>query len=171
MRRPNEDTKILFHRPCLGMNKQALAVAGILIAIPIALLGIWALRGASMEGDFAEALRTGNVHGVPVELSGKQWSSEELATIQVLLVPDSQGRQQALTRSLHARGRIVVSPNRYQYQATVRDGSTQIVHVFGYRRSEPLSWCWDSIHPDSLPLHLQRRMRQVEGMQDRQQPE
>jgi len=34
------------------MNKQALAVAGILIVIPIALLGIWALRGASKRTGF-----------------------------------------------------------------------------------------------------------------------
>ena len=155
------------------MDKRVLIVVGLILLIPIVLLGIWAFQGRSMEGDFADALRTGAVKGVHRDLQGKQWSPEELATIEVLKVPAGAGRERALTRTIHSRGRILVSSNLYEYQGTVRDSATDIIHVFGYRRSEPRHWCWEQFHPDSMQIHLQHRTEQLEEMKKRaaqQQP-
>ncbi len=155
------------------MDKRVLMVVGVILLMPMVLLGIWAVQGHSMEGDFAESLRTGAVKGVQRDLLDKQWSPAELATIEVLKVPAGAGKERAIARSLHARSRIFVSAIMYEYQASVCDNTTGIVHVFGYRRAEPRHWCWDQFHPDSMQVHLQRRMEQVEDMKARaakQQP-
>ena len=146
------------------MDKRALIAVGIILLLPIVLVGIWAVQGESMEGSFADALRRGDVHGVHRDLRGKQWSPEELRTISVVKVPGGYGRERAIARSIHSRGRIFVSKKLYAYQGTVRDDATGIIHVFGYRRSNPLHWSWEQIHPDSMDIHLERRMGQLEEM-------
>jgi hypothetical protein len=146
------------------MDKRALLVTAVILLIPVLMLVIWAFQGQSMKDDFAKALSEGVVKEVHRDLQGKEWSPDELATIEVLKVPDSFGTEQAVTRALHARGRIFVSARQYEFQATVRDASTDIVHVFGYRRTDPRHWCWDGFHPDSMQVHLQRQQQRLEEM-------
>ena len=148
------------------MDKRVLIGVGVILSIPIVLLGIWALQGESMGSDFDAALRSGAVKGVHRDLWNKQWSTDELATIDVLKVPGGIGKERAITRTVHSRGRIFVSQHLYEYQATVRDSATNIIHVFGYRRAEPRHWCWEQIHPDSMPIHLQRRLEQMEALKE-----
>ena len=95
-------------------------------------------------------------------MRGKQWTEEELATIEVLKVPAGSGREQSLSRAAHDRGRLVVSSQQYAYQATVTDQTTGIIHVFGYTRREPPTWQWASIHPSSAKLHIEQRAQQLE---------
>lgn len=149
------------------MDKRRAAVIAVLCAVPLALLVIWAYQGKSMEADFVERLRADDVKALHRDLRGKQWSAEELATVHVMKVPADTGPQRALVRAAHSRGQIVISSIQYAYQGTVRDNTTGIVHVFGYRRSEPKHWCWVSIHPDSMREHLQRRMEELEQMEKR----
>ena len=146
------------------MDKRALIVTAVILLVPVLMLVIWAFQGQSMEDDFAKALRGGAVKGVHRDLQGKEWSSDELATIEVVKVPNSFGKEQAVTRALHSRGRIFVSARLYEFQATVRDAATDIVHVFGYRRVDPQHWCWEGFHPDSMQVHLQRQQQRLEDM-------
>lgn len=148
------------------MDKRALIVAGAILLIPAILLAIWALQGESMESDFAEALRNGDVAGLHRDLQGKQWTADELATIDVLKIPGGYGRERAIARSIQTRN-IFVSRQLFEYQATIRDDTTGLVHVFGFRRSEPRQWCWDQFHPNSLQAQVKRRLKQVEEMKNR----
>ncbi len=134
------------------------AVLVLLLVIPVL---IWSFQGSAMRGDFVEALRQDNA-SLPVDLRGKQWTEQELATAVVLKLPGGSGRERALSRGLHDRGRFVISP--IQYQGTVTDETTGIVHVFGYPRKGPPVWHWASIHTSSADLHIQRRAQQLEEM-------
>ncbi|MFW6171699.1 MAG: hypothetical protein ACODAD_14520 [Planctomycetota bacterium] len=144
-----------------SVDKRALVATGVILLIPLMLLAIWGFQGQAMQSGFAAALRTGAVKSVHGNLQGKQWSAAELATIEVLKIPLASGQERALSRSVHSRGRIFVSPRAYEYQATIRDSATDIVHVFGYRRSEPRHWQWQQIHPESMETHLQRLMSRI----------
>jgi len=133
------------------MDKRALIVAGVMVAVPVSLLGIWALQGRGMQRDLAQALRSGEVAGLQRDLPGKKWSAAELETIEVLKVPGRAGSERAIARAIHARGRILISPALYAYQGAVRDQATGIVHLFGLRRASPKHWCWVRFHPASVP--------------------
>lgn len=143
------------------MDKRALIATGVILIIPLTILGIWGVQGQAMESRFADALQTGTVGSMHRDLQGKQWSSAELATIEVRKIPRSRGQARALARSVHSRGRIFLSSQAYAYQATIHDRSTDIVHVFGYCRSEPRRWQWQRIHPESMAEQMQRRMEQI----------
>ena len=149
------------------MDKRIFIVIGPIVLISAGLLVVWGVQGKSMEGDFREALRAGTIDGVHRDLVGKQWSPEELATIEVIKIAAGAGKERALERAVHARGRIVIASGMYEFQGTIRDNATNIVHLFGYRRSDPRKWCWEGIHPESMPQHLQRRMQQLEEMKNR----
>lgn len=144
------------------MDRRALVVTVVILGIPAVLLVIWTLQGQSMEDDFTQALRSGTVAGVHRDLQNKQWSSHELATVEVLKIPADTGQERAISRAIHSRARIFLPSHLYEYQGTVLDRATDITHVFGYRRREPRHWTWARIHPDSMKAHLQRRMRQLE---------
>ncbi len=146
------------------MDKRIFLALGAVILIPVVLLVVWAIQGKSMEGDFQAALTSGTIDDLHRDLQGKQWSGDELATVEVIKVPAGTGKERAVGQAIHGRGRIVVSPIQYEYQATVRDMTTNIVHVFGFRRSEPRKWCWHGFHPDSMQQQLQRRLEQLEEM-------
>ncbi|MBN1394749.1 MAG: hypothetical protein JW959_06970 [Pirellulales bacterium] len=149
------------------MNRKAWAAIGIIPLTMAVIFAIWTFQGANMHDDFVRALRSGDVAGPHRDLVGKQWTEEELATAEVLRLPGNSGRQRALTRDLHTRGRDVISGLQYEYQGTVRDNQTGIIHVFGLRRQTPQQWCWAAIHPSSLQEHLRQRMEQVEKLQQR----
>ncbi len=150
------------------MDKRALIVAGVILIIPIVMLVIWAVRGESMQGEFVQALEAGQVRGLHRDLQEKAWSDEELATVEVLEIPASVGREQALSRAMHSRGRIVLSPIQYAYQATIEDKATNLTHVFGFRRDNPRHWCWASFHPDQLQEVIRRRQQELEEMTSRE---
>ena len=142
------------------MDKRALIAAIVILSIPIILLVIWAIQGKSMEEDFIQALRTGTATGLHRDLQNKRWSSAELSAVEVLKIPAGSGRERALVRAVHSHGRVFLSSSRYAYQGTIRDSATDIVHVFGYRRSDPRGWKWERIHPDSMQAHVQQRVRE-----------
>ncbi|MFO7904420.1 MAG: hypothetical protein ACQESR_02725 [Planctomycetota bacterium] len=146
------------------MDKRALVATGVILLIPLAALGIWGFQCRAMQSGFAEALRTGAVKSVHRDLQGKQWSAAELATIEVRKIPIAGGRERELSRPIHSRGEIFLSSGAYEYQGTIRDNATDIVHVFGYRRSEPRQWQWQRIHPESMETQMQRRMQQIGRM-------
>ncbi len=152
----------------LVMNMRTIIAVGVILLVPIVLLCVWVWEGASMESDLAESLRSGAVHGMHRDLQAKQWSPEELATIEVLKVPVGAGRERAMVNAVQARGRVFVSAKLYEYQGSVRDNATDIVHIFGYRRSEPHHWTWVQFHPNSLQLQVQRRKQQLDEMKQRQ---
>ena len=124
---------------------------------------LWSFQGSAMRDDFVEALRRGDA-SLPVDLRDKQWTEQELADAVVLKLPGGSGRERALSREMHDRGRFVISPLQYQYQGTVTDETTGIVHVFGYPRKGPPAWRWASIHTSSRDLHIKRREQQLEEM-------
>jgi hypothetical protein len=123
-----------------------------------------------MRSDFIQSLRNGSVGALPLELQQKVWTEQELSAAQVLRVPESYGPQRAISRGIHDRGRLVVSPQQFEYQGTIQDESTKIVHVFGFQRREPQAWRWVTIHPSSLRLHIQRRQGQLDELNRRVQP-
>jgi hypothetical protein len=139
----------------------------LVVLISVGLILVWKVQGMSMRSDFVRALRTGDIHGPHRDLVGKTWSDEELATAEVLKVPEHGNVERSLERSIHALGRVVVPSQRYGYQGSVRDASTGSVHVFGRTRTAPHRWCWYGISLSDIPQHLERRMRQVEEMHQR----
>jgi len=138
-----------------------LVVIGILVLAMLIPVLVWSLQGSAMHDDFVQSLRSGSA-SLPVDLRGKKWTEAELATVEVLKLPSSVGREQALSRGLHDRGRVVVSPLQFEYQGTVTDEATGIVHVFGYARKGTAGWRWVSVHPSSVERHIERRVQQLE---------
>ena len=149
------------------MNRKAWAAIGLIPLMMAVLVAIWTFQGASMHDVFVQALRSGNIAGPHRDLQGKQWTEEELSTAEVLKLPGDFGVERAWTREIHTRGRDVISRLQYEYQGTVRDSQTGIVHVFGFRRQTPRRWCWAAIHPSSLQQHVQQRLEQAEKLQQR----
>ena len=154
-RLPNVDGKVL--------------VIGILVLALLIPALVWSLQGSAMHDDFVRTLRSGTA-SLPVDLRGKKWTAAELATVEVLKLPSSTGREQALSRGLHDRGRVVVSPLQYEYQGTVTDEATGIIHVFGYPRLGPGGWRWVSIHVSSAERHIERRVQQLEDAKQQWDP-
>jgi hypothetical protein len=148
--------------------RNGLVACGIIAAVMIGMLIYWQLRSDGMRDSFVQALQSGTATETCLELRDKTWSDDELAAADVVLVPESAGREQAILRTLHSRGRIVLAPRQFQYQGTIRDASTGRIHVFGFPRREPRKWRWTGLHPDSLAEHIQQRAEQLERLQDRQ---
>jgi hypothetical protein len=144
-----------------------LVVLGLALLVPVA---IWSFEGSRMRGDFIRVLRSGSVD-LPLELRDKSWTERELAGVEVLRVAGGSGKEQAVSRTIHDRGRVVVSSHQYGYQGTIKDDATGIVHVFGYSRSGSPGWRWVSIHPSSAKLHIDRQMRQLEQMKQQWEAE
>ena len=101
------------------------------------------------------------------DLLGKTWSDAELSTVEVIKVVESYGTQRSIERAIHSRGQIVVPAHQFAFQGSVRDGATNIVHVFGYTRTSPSRWCWVTFDAASMQEHLNRRMQQLEDMKKR----
>lgn len=151
----------------LNVDWKPLTAIGLALLVMIGLVVVWSLRGRSMRGHFVEALRSGKAAESSIQLRGKTWTDQEIATVEVIALPSDTGPQRAIARSLHDRGRSVISGTAYSFQATVEDSQTKIVHVFGYQRREPEHWRWVTIHPASMEKHLRRRMKQLESLQNR----
>lgn len=149
------------------MNRKAWAAIGLLALIMAVTVVIWTVQGVSMRDDFVAALRSGNVATLHRDLIGKQWTEEELSTAEVIKLPDDTGVERAWTREMHLRGRDVISRLQFEYQGTVRDNQTGIIHVFGFQRRAPRHWCWAAIHPSSHRQHLERQMEELEKMRKR----
>jgi len=147
-----------------------LAIIGVLVLAVLIPVVVWQFQGAGMHSDFVQALRTGNVGGLPVNLQGKRWSEQEFAQIEVLAVPDSAGSERAISTELYSRGRVLLASHQYAYQGTIQDASTGIIHVFGYQRRERRGWRWVTIHPSSHKLHIQRRQEQLDEMLRKAKP-
>jgi len=137
-----------------------LAILAVAVLIPVV---FWSISGAAREDGFVDALRAGEIH-LPVDIRGKQWTEQELATAEVIALPGSTGREQALGRSIHDRGRLVISPRQFEFQGTITDAETGIVHVFGFPRKPPHRWRHETIHPSSIQKHIDRRVEQLEEM-------
>ncbi len=144
---------------------------GLVAAVSIGLLVVWHMRGESMDDNLRDALRQGSIDVLHRDLLGKQWTLSELDSVDVVFIPDGAGTQRALERAVHDRGRIEISSTQYVYQGTVRDESTNMVHLFGYRRADPRKWRWAGIYSESMPLQLERRLKQVEEMKQRSMPQ
>ena len=151
-------------RSWVTVDRRSLAIIGVLVLAFLIPVAVWQFQGAGMRSDFVQALRTGDVGGLPVDLQGKRWSEQELAQVEVLAVPDSAGTQRAISREIYERGRVLVSSHQYAYQGTIVDASTGILHVFGFQRRQPRVWRWVTIHPSSFKLHIERRQEQLDEM-------
>lgn len=149
----------------MNLDRRIIIVAVLLLAV-VAPAIVWSLQGSAMESGFVDALRAGEVN-LPIDLREKQWTSKELSGAVVIKLPESSGREQALGRELNDRGRIVISPIQFQFQGTVTDDDTGIIHVFGYPRNGSPKWRWVSIHVSSINEHIQRRVQQLEEMKAR----
>lgn len=154
----------------LIVDRKALVIVGVLALAFLIPVVVWQFQGAGMRSDLVQALRTGNVGGLPVDLQGKRWSEQELAQVEVLAVPDSAGTERAISREIYERGRVVVSSHRYAYQGTIADANTGILHVFGFQRRQPRVWRWVTIHPSSHKLHIERRQEQLDEMLRKAKP-
>lgn len=134
--------------------------AWIWIIISIALIFVvalyWRIQGASRVDDFVDAMRNGEVQISQVHLRDKVWTDEELATVEVLRLPDSFSKEQSLSRAVHLGSGYTISRHMYSYQATMTDLETGNVHLFGFPRNGPQVWRWESIHPDSMRENLER---------------
>ena len=148
----------------ITIDRKFLLIGAILVLACLTPVVIWQFQGAGMRSDFIQSLRNGSVRALPVELQGKVWTEQELSEAEVVRVPESYGTQRALSRGIHDRGRLVVSPHQFEYQGTIQDDGTKIVHVFGFQRREPQTWRWVTIHPSSLRLHIQRRQEQLDRL-------
>ena len=157
-------------RSWLTVDRKALAIVGVLVLAVLIPAAVWQFQGAGMRSDFGQALRSGNVGGLPVDLQGKRWSEQELAQVEVLAVPDNAGTERAISREIYERGRVLVSSHQYAYQGTITDTSTGILHVFGFHRREPRAWRWVTIHPSSHKLHIERRQEQLDEMLRKAKP-
>ncbi len=157
-------------RSWLTVDGRALAIVGVLLLAFLIPVAVWQFRGAGMRSDFVEALRAGNVGGLPIDLQGKRWSEQELAEVEVLAVPDSAGTQRAISTELYSRGRVLLPSHQYEYQGTIQDASTGILHVFGYQRRQRRGWRWFTIHPSSHKLHIERRQEQLDEMLRKAKP-
>lgn len=151
-------------------TRNGLLACALMLAVMVGVWAFWQFQSRSLRDDFIRALQSGQAAESSVELRDKVWSASELATVEVLKVPASAGREQALLRSIHSRGRIVLPAHQYQYQATVRDEGTNLVHLFGRSRAGQARWRWVGIHPDSLPEHVRTRAQQLEELKSTPSP-
>ena len=157
-------------RSWVTVDRKSLAIVSVLVLAVLIPVAVWQFQGAGMRSDFVQALRAGNVGGLPVDLQGKRWSEQELAQVEVLAVPDSAGTQRAISTEVYSRGRVLLASHRYEYQGTIQDASTGILHVFGYQRRERRGWRWVTIHPSSHKLHIERRQEQLDEMLRKSKP-
>jgi hypothetical protein len=155
----------------ITIDRKLLLVGAILVLACLTPVVIWQFQGTGMRSDFIQSLRNGGVRALPLELQQKVWTEQELSQAEVLRVPESYGTQRAISRGIHDRGRLVVSSHQFEYQGTIQDDSTKIVHVFGLQRREPRTWRWVTIHPSSLRLHIERRQEQLEELNRKVQPD
>jgi len=155
----------------ITIDPKLLVVGAILVLVCFTPVLIWNLQGTGMRSDFIQSLRNGSIGALPLELHQKAWTDQELSHAEVLRVPESFGTQRALSRGIHDRGRLVVPSHQYEYQGTIKDERTNIVHVFGFQRREPQAWRWVTIHPSSLRLHIERRQSQVDELNGKVQPD
>jgi hypothetical protein len=160
----------MFRRGWVTVDRRWLAIIGVLVLAVVIPAVVWHFQGAGMRSAFVEALRTGDVGGLPIDLQGKRWSEQELARVEVIKVPDGSGTERAVSQQIHDRGRLVLPSNRYEYQGTIQDVSTGILHVFGYQRQEPRGWRWFSIHPSSIKRHLERVQERVDELKRKAKP-
>ena len=150
-----------------AIDWKPLTAIGVVLLVMAGLVAVWSLQGWSMKRSFVESLRSGRAAESSYELRGKTWTEEEIATVAVMALPSDTGTQRGIARSLHTRGRNVISGLEYSYQATVQDAQTGVIHVFGYRRRDPQRWQWVTIHPSSMEAHLERRMEQLNALKNR----
>ncbi len=155
----------------ISIDRKLLVVGAFLLLVCLAPVVVWQFQGAGMRSDFVAALRNGNVGAMPLELQQKVWTERELSQAEVLRVPDNSGTQRAISRGIHDRGRLTVRSHQFEYQGTIRDESTGILHVFGFQRREPRTWRWVTIHPSSLQLHIERRQEQLDDLKRSVRPD
>jgi hypothetical protein len=157
-------------RGWVTVDRRWLAIVGVLVLAVLVPVVVWHFQGAGMRSAFVEALRTGDVGGLPIDLQGKEWSEQELAGAEVIKAPDGSNTERAISQRIHDRGRLFLPSNRYEYQGTIEDGRTGILHVFGYQREEPRRWRWLSIHPSSIKRHIERVQERVDELKRRAKP-
>lgn len=139
-----------------GLLENRFAVVLIMIAISVVSAAIWKVFAIRMEEDFRRALTDSRVDSLPPDLLGKTWSAQELATVDCVKVMRSTGRHGALSRLILTFGQDYVSGRYYAYQAMITDSSTGKRHVFGYTRSAPRHWRWETVTPESMLRHLEQ---------------
>jgi len=142
-----------------GFIDRRIGVILLLVGVSGGLLAVWKIQATHMAGNFAETVRSGQLDGLPIDLRGKTWTEEEIATVEVIKLDDSWGRERSIERSIHMRD-AMASRAQYAYQAVMTDLDTGIRHVFGYSRRSPQRWLHVTIHRDSMEQHIQRRMQQ-----------
>jgi len=142
-----------------GRGGNKVVVIGILVLVTGGILLHWQILAGKKKGNFVEAIRAGEVDGLPVDLRDKVWSDEELANARVIKLDDSYGPQRSIERAIHTRGEYTISSRAYSYQAIVTDTDTGIKHIFGYSRREPARWRWVTVHRDSALKRTEQRMQ------------
>ena len=133
---------------------------GCLVAVTLGILLVWRVQASRMERDFREAVRAGRLDGLPVELREKVWTDADLATVRVIRLDQSYGKERALLRLMHTAGENTINERQFSYQGMITDATTGIRHVFGYRRDARGGWQYVSIHLDSIQQHIQQRANQ-----------
>lgn len=132
----------------------------VIVGIHLVVIAVWHVLAMSMRSDFRHALTEGRVSGLPMDLVGKTWSADELATVEVLKLVSSS-YVYAIEVVLYVGRRDVVGGNRFSYQATITDLSTGKRHVFGYWRGEPHRWMWETLDdPGQMQRLLEQRTTQ-----------
>ena len=148
-----------------GAANNKVVVILILVAVSGGLLLYWEILAGRKEGDFAEALRNGEVRGLPIGVRDKVWTERELSEVRAMKLDSSAGPQRSLERTIHTRGGYTLSSMMYSYQATITDSDTGIKYMFGYRRREPMGWVCEGVHPDSAQKHVEQRMEMLDPQQ------
>ena len=152
------------------VDSRSLSIISVLVLAILVPVAVWYFQAAPMRSHFVQALRAGDIGGIPVDLQAKIWSEQELTEVEVLAVPQGAGSERAMSRVAYTRGRVLLSSQHYAYQGTISDSSTGIRHVFGLPRREPRVWRWITIHPSSAELHIQRRQEELDELKRRAKP-
>ncbi len=131
------------------IDKRTLVIIGLLVGIPCGLLLYWEISARRMREHFVKALQAGEVDGLLLELRGKTWTAGDLASVEVIRLDSSYGKERALVRLAHEGGEAAVSRSQFSYQATITNTETGVKYVFGYPRSGSRKWRCQGLHPDT----------------------
>jgi len=127
---------------------------------------VWRLQGAYVRPEIVRALRENQVQGMPVGLWGKVWTAAELDSVVVRRIPRSYGKEQAISREIHAGGGTLLSAEQYDYQATIVDSQTGFHYVLGRARATGI-WRYASLSPESAPEYIRQRQQEVDELRNR----
>ncbi len=134
----------------------ATVVIGVIVVVTAV---VWLGLEARMKGQFAQALRHGQVTVNQIQMQDKKWSEAEIAGAKVMKLVSERSsthrRSVGIGRMIQSFRGFTVPGRQYTYQATVTDAETGYRHIFGYKKGR--GWEFASLHPeDSIRAAGQR---------------